>query len=406
MSKSKPNQDRHITLPDGFEAAGVRCGIKQAEVEDLAIIASRRDASAAMVLTTNQIVGAPILWNRSVFPRGYGKARAIVINAGCSNVCTGQRGLKDARTMASLTGRGIGAKTEQVLVASTGIIGQPLPMGKIRAGIAQAADQLGGEDDAAVARAILTTDTRPKSAMAKVDIEGKQVTVAGICKGSGMIAPSMATMIAVLTTDAAVSPSALHRALTRVTEHSFNAVTIDSDTSTSDTVAAFASGAAGNKSLTTRSAGFEPFVRALGDVCSSLAWQLAADGEGANRVIEVRVRGARNPKEAKLAAKAVADSPLVKTAVHGQDPNWGRIAMALGKSAAKVDAERLKIRIAGSTVFTRGTGRKFDAEKLSKRMGADVVTIEADLGLGDGQYTALTCDLSREYITINADYHT
>jgi glutamate N-acetyltransferase/amino-acid N-acetyltransferase len=397
---------QHITLPGGFTAAGVRCGLKQADTEDLAVIACDRDASAAIVLTSNQVVGAPVLWCRQLLPDGRGKARGMVINAGCSNVCTGKQGLKDARSMAARTAKGVGCDTEQILVASTGIIGQRLPMQKIRAGIDDACSQLGNEHDQAVARAILTTDLNTKSAMEQVTVGGKKATIAGICKGSGMIAPSLATMIGAITTDVAITPAALHKALISAIDETFNAVTVDTDTSTSDTVAVLASGAAGNKPLTTRSEDFLAFVRALGEVCNSLAWQIAADGEGATRVIEVRVRNARSRDEAKLAAKSVADSPLVKTAAHGCDPNWGRIVMALGKSAAEVDPDRLGVKLAGVTVFSKGTGRRFDPDELTKKMTTDVLTIECDLGLGTGEYTALTCDLTREYIAINADYHT
>ncbi len=397
---------QHITLPAGFTAAGVRCGVKQADTEDLAVIACDRDASAAVVLTTNQVVGAPVLWCRQMLPDGRGKARGMVINAGCSNVCTGKAGLKDARAMAARTAKGIGAETEQILVASTGVIGQRLPMDKIRAGIDDACASLDTDKDAAVARAILTTDLQPKSAVEQVTVGGKQATVAGICKGSGMIAPSLATMIGVITTDVAITPAALHKALVSAADETFNAVTVDTDTSTSDTVAVLASGAAGNKPLTARSKDFLAFVRALREVCKSLAWQIAADGEGATRVIEVRVRNARSRDEAKIAAKSVADSPLVKTAAHGCDPNWGRIVMALGKSAARVDPDRLGVKLAGVTVFSRGMGRRFDPDELTRKMTTDVLTIECDLGVGTGEYTALTCDLTREYIAINADYHT
>jgi glutamate N-acetyltransferase/amino-acid N-acetyltransferase len=397
---------QHITLPGGFTAAGVRCGLKQADTEDLAVIACDRDASAAVALTTNQVVGAPVLWCRQLLPDGRGKVRGMVINAGCSNVCTGKQGLKDARRMAARTAKGIGADADQILVASTGIIGQRLPMQKIRAGIEDACSRLDNEQDEAVARAILTTDLKTKSAFEQVTVGGKKATVAGVCKGSGMIAPSLATMIGAITTDVAITPAALHKALLSAVDDTFNAVTVDTDTSTSDTVAVLASGEAGNKPLTARSEDFLAFVRALREVCNSLAWQIAADGEGATRVIEVRVRNAGSREEAKLAARSVADSPLVKTAVHGCDPNWGRIVMALGKSAAEVDPDRLRVKLAGVTVFSKGTGRRFDPDELTKKMTTDVLTIECDLGLGTGEYTALTCDLTREYIAINADYHT
>jgi glutamate N-acetyltransferase/amino-acid N-acetyltransferase len=278
-------------------------------------------------------------------------------------------------------------------------------MKKVRQGIDAAAARLGTRSDVSAVRAIMTTDTREKTAVVQTRVAGKPVTLGGMVKGAGMIAPCMATMIAVITTDAAVSPAGLSRALKRAVEPSFNAITIDSDTSTSDTVAILASGQAGNKSI---SGGKEldKFSQALGELCQALAWSVVADGEGASKVVRVEVRGARSDAEAKLAAKSVADSPLFKTAIHGQDPNWGRIAMALGKSAAKVEAESLKIKIGPVTIFSRGTGRKFDLQGVQALLQEPEIHVQCDLGLGQGAFTAWTCDLSREYIAINADYTT
>ena len=397
---------RHITLPAGFVAAGVKCGIKVSGKEDLAIFAAEADASMAFVTTQNQITGAPIQYCRQTFPRGYGKARALVVNSGCSNVCTGPGGLKDAATMASLTARSLGTEADKVLVASTGVIGHRLPMDKIKAGIADAASQLSTRNDLAAIRGIMTTDTREKSAVVQGRIGGKPVTIAGIVKGAGMIAPSMATMIGVITTDAAIAPAALAKALKQAVGVTFNAITIDSDTSTSDIVTVLASGAAGNKAISGSGRDFETFAKLLTEVCRELARSVVADGEGATKIVYVTVRGARSDAEAKIAAKSVADSPLFKTAVHGGDPNWGRIAMALGKSAAKVEAEKLTIKVGGVTIFARGTGRSFDLKKVEQHLAGKEVRVEASLGLGDGEFTALTCDLSREYITINADYTT
>ena len=397
---------RHITLPGGFVAAGVACGIKQSGSEDLAIVAAENDAAAAVVTTRNQIVGAPVLWCRRILPRGYGRARAFVINSGCSNVCTGPAGLKDAEAMAARTARRLGTDPAKVLVASTGIIGHRLPMDKIRRGIDAAAAALGREGDAAVVRAILTTDTRPKTAVARGRIGRSAVTVAGMAKGAGMIAPSMATMIAVITTDAAVAPAALHRALRLAVAGSLNAVTIDSDTSTSDTAAVFASGAAGNRSVAAGGKDFAVFAGLLRQVCESLAWSIAADGEGATKVIEVVVRGARSGADAEIAAKSVANSPLLKCAVHGGDPNWGRIVAALGKSAAKVDPARLRVRLGGVCLFARGVPRRFDLSAVERHLAGTEVRIDCDLGIGTGRFRALTCDLSRRYVAINADYHT
>jgi len=397
---------RHITLPGGFVAAGVRCGIKQSGAEDLAIIASQRDAATAVLTTLNQVVGSPVLWCRKLLPRGYGRARGIVINSGVANVCTGKAGMRDATAMAGQTAKRLGCSPEKILVASTGVIGRHLDMGKIRKGIAAAADGLGTGNDPAVIRAIMTTDTREKSAVVRTHIAGREITIAGIVKGSGMIAPSLATMIAVITTDAVVTPAALRKALAAAAEKSFNAITVDSDTSTSDTVVAFASGGAGGKIITSASPTYRKFASALARVCGELARAVVADGEGATKLIEIAVRGARSDAEAQVAAKSVANSPLVKCAIHGGDPNWGRIVMALGKSPARVIAEKLAVRIGGVCVFSRGAPRRFDLKKVAGHLAGPVVRIVCSLGAGRGEFTALTCDLSRRYIAINADYHT
>ena len=397
---------RHITLPKGFVAGAAACGIKPSGKMDLAIIAAGRDCSCAMVTTSNQIVGAPVQWCREILPRGAGKVRGFVINAGISNVCMGKKGLRDAETMAELTAKQLGTVKEKVLVASTGVIGQPLPMGKVRSGIAAAGAKLDRTSDSPVLQAIMTTDTREKSAVVRVRIGGKAVTIAGMVKGSGMIDPSLATMIAVITTDAAISPTGLKKALDSSIQSTFNAITVDGDQSTSDIVAVLASGEAGNKSIAIGTADFRRFARALNDVCAVLAREVVADGEGATRVIEINVRSARSDSDAKIAAQSVANSPLVKTAVHGGDPNWGRIAMALGKSSACVVAEKLSISIGGQKIFARGMGCKFDAGKATRHLRGGTVKIDCVLGLGKGSFTALTCDLSREYIAINADYTT
>ncbi len=396
---------RHITLPKGFHAAGVKCGIKTSDQEDLAIIVADERVPAALMTTSNQVVGAPVLWCRDVLPRGCGKVRGIVINSGNSNVCTGKRGLRDARAMAAHAAKLVGAAAGEMLVASTGIIGHPLPMTKIGRGISKAAKALGRRDDSAVVRAIMTTDTREKSAVVQTRIGGQTVTVAGIIKGAGMIAPSLATMIAVVTTDADVAPRLLQQAFKAGIAASINAVTIDSDQSTSDTAVVMASGKAGRR-IMAGSADYRKFAGALGEVLTALAMAMARDGEGATRLIEVHVAGARTDAEAKIAAMAVADSPLVKTAVHGGDPNWGRIVMAVGKSAARVVPEKLSVKIGPAAVFARGMPRKFSLRSVAKHLAGDPVVFEVNLGLGKGRFTAYTCDLSREYITINADYHT
>ena len=398
---------RHITLPSGFIASGVTCGIKVSGKPDLAIVAGERDVSAAVVTTTNQVFGEPVRYCRSILPTGCGVVRGIVINSGCSNVCTGTAGYKDAAAMAGLTAKKLGTSAGKVLVASTGIIGHRLPMDKIRRGIASAADALGRDGDSDALHAIMTTDTRDKYAMVQTTIGGKLVHFGGIVKGSGMIAPSLATMIAVITTDTSVAPNVLNQALRAAVGVTFNGITVDSDTSTSDTVCVLASGQAGNPPIkTARGADYEHFAAALKEVCCHLARAVVIDGEGATKLVEIAVTGARSDAEAAVAAKSVANSPLFKCAVHGGDPNWGRIACALGKSSAKIDPAKLTITVGGVTLFSRGAGRKFDLKKVTGHLAGKTIRVECDLGLGKGEFTALTCDLSREYIAINADYHT
>jgi len=397
---------RHITRPAGFVANGVACGVKASGKEDLAIIASTTDAAAAVVTTRNQVVGAPILRIRRLMPKGYGTLRGVVINAGVSNVCTGQAGLRDADTMGNLTADLLGTAGKKILVASTGVIGHKLPMDKIRRGIAAAAAGLGTGNDTAALRAMMTTDTREKYAVVQARLAGRKVTLAGVAKGSGMISPCMATLIGVLTTDAAVAPAALHRALSAAVKDTFNAVTVDSDTSTSDTVVVLANGAAGNKTITPGGRDGAKFTALLWEVCHALSYALAADGEGATKVVQVVVKGARHDADAHVAAKSVANSPLFKCAIHGGDPNWGRIVAALGKSPAKIVPEKLTVRIGGVCVFARGSPRKFDLKKVRGHLAGKDIRVVCDLGLGEGKFSALTCDFSREYVTINADYHT
>ncbi len=398
-------QVRHITLPAGFVASGVKCGIKTTGAEDLAVIAAGKPVAAAILTTSNQVVGAPVIWCRKVLPRGYGKIRGIVINAGVANVCTGRRGLADAEAMAKLTAREIDAQAEEILVASTGVIGHRLPMPKIRRGIVEAARTLGRSNDSAVVRAIMTTDTKEKSAVVQARVGGETVTLAGIVKGAGMIAPSLATMISVITTDAKIAPALLYRTFKAVAAETFNAVTIDSDQSTSDTAVVLASGLAGAK-IQSGSLSHRKFAAALNEVCLELALATARDGEGATKLIQISVQSAAAKSDAVAAAKSVADSPLLKCAVHGADPNWGRIVMAVGKSAAKVDPAKLSVTIGGIRVYSQGLPKKFSHRAVRKHLKGDSVIIEINLGLGREKFTAYTCDLSNAYVKINADYHT
>jgi len=397
-----------ITVPKGFRAAGGTCGIKASGKPDLAMLVSDAPARLAAVFTRNAVVGAPIIVGRENIKGGRG--RAFICNSGCSNVATGRQGIEDALNMCLTVGQAIGCDPREVLPMSTGVIGHRLPIDKILKGIDDLAGRLerGPDADADAARAIMTTDLVPKAAVQKVRLPGATVHIAGICKGSGMIAPNMATMLGLLTTDAHISAPLLRRALRDAVnaDASFNRITVDTDTSTSDTVAILANAQAGNRPIREAGKDYQAFTEALAELCRDLAYKVIADGEGVNHVIRVRVVGAASGKDAQRAARAVADSPLVKTAVHGHDPNWGRIAAATGRSGAKVDPLKMTIQIGRITVFKAGEPATFNEQTVSKRMNKPQVAIDVDLGLGEGTCEVLGCDLSREYIAINADYTT
>ncbi len=409
MNRTSPTS---ITQPQGFRAAGGTCGIKPSGKPDLTLIVSDVPCAAAAVFTTNKIKGAPVLVSQKHVRNG--KARAIVCNSGTSNVATGEQGVRDAQAMCAATAEALGLKhpgAGEVLVASTGVIGHRLPMGKVLPGIAALATKLasGKAADTAAADAILTTDLVRKTALRKFKLGGKPVTIGGICKGSGMIAPNMATMLAFITTDAAITPDMLKTALRYSVSQTFNRVSVDSDKSTSDSVMVLANGLAGHRLIDAPGKAFNAFTEALSDLCADLCEQLIWDGEGVTRIMRVGVTGAASEKDADRVGRAVVDSPLVKTALHGADPNWGRIAMAAGKSGAKVRQPTLSIRIAGMPIYTNGQPTKLGlapTAQLAKAMAAKEVRIEVDLGLGDASAEWLGCDLSREYIRINADYTT
>jgi len=398
---------RGVLAPKGFIASGVACGLKsRSGALDLALLVSEVPAIAAGLFTTNRVRAAPVQVSRRRLRRS--RIRGVVVNAGNANACTGERGLRDAEEMADLAAKAAGANTEEFLVASTGIIGRPLPMRKVRAGIRAAAAQLGRSPDheAAFARAIMTTDTVPKSAAVSFRLGKREITVGGAAKGSGMIAPRMATMLAFLTTDCAVHAALLRRTLREVARDTFNAVTVDGDCSTNDTVLILANGAARNTPLRSAGAEWRTFREALFQVCQALAMAIARDGEGATRLVAVTVRGARSDADARVAARCIAESPLVKTAIHGGDPNWGRIICAAGYSGARVNPDRMRLRINGLTLFRNGLPCRVGKERLARCMAGGEVTLELDLGAGTRGATFWTCDLSKEYVTINAEYHT
>ncbi|MBW2385018.1 MAG: bifunctional glutamate N-acetyltransferase/amino-acid acetyltransferase ArgJ [Deltaproteobacteria bacterium] len=387
----------------GFRSSGICCGIKPRDL-DLALIVSDRPASVAGVFTRSTVVGAPVELCRERIASGRG--RAVLVNSGISNVAMGARGRRDALRMATWTARALGCEVDDVFVASTGVIGEPLPMDCLRTGIPRAAAALRREGLADAGEAIRTTDTFAKIACRKVPVAGRMVRVAGIAKGSGMIEPNMATMLSFLLTDAAASPAYLRGVLRRVADETYNRVTVDGESSTSDSVLLFANGLAGHTRLTARtSPGADAFETAVRAVATDLARDLARDGEGATKLITVWVRGARSNAQAEGAARRIANSLLVKTAVFGRDPNWGRILQTVGAGRTQLNLDRTRVKLGGITVFRRGASAGPAArERARARFDRDEVDIEVDLGVGRGAARVWTCDLSYDYVRINAEY--
>ena len=394
-----------VTTPRGFRAAGVRAGIKANGGLDLALLVSDAPAQAAAVFTTNLAIAAPIIVSREHLGRSGGTARAIVVNSGCANACTGDDGLQVARDMAAETARLVNCPAEHVLVASTGVIGVALPIDKIRTGLPAAIGALGtgAEQGALAARAIMTTDPFPKESAAQIAIAGRDVRIGGMAKGSGMIEPMMATMLGFVTTDAAVPGPLLDRALREAVNDTFNAITVDGECSTNDCVMLLANGASG---VAIDDASYPAFVAGLTAVCRELALGIVRGGEGATKLVTVVVTGAASTAEARKAAKAIANSLLVKTAIHGGDPNWGRLIAVAGRAGVAFELSRAAVHI-GSTVLFEG-GRPYDEaapEAAAYLQGKDL-TVSVDLGAGGASSTVWTCDLSAEYVRINADYRT
>lgn len=403
-----------VTAARGFRATGVHAGFrKDPERFDLALVVADEPCACAAVFTRNVFCSAPVTVSREHLEgAGYGTARAVVVNSGNANAATGDPGLEAARETARMAGDAVGCPASEVLVASTGVIGVHLPMAPFATGLPAAASLLSADGGAHAARAIMTTDTCPKEAVATFSgdgagYDGCTFTVGGMAKGSGMIMPNMATMIAVITTDAPILPNALHEALVCAVNRSFNKVTVDSDTSTNDSCFLFASGAAapaGADAFEADGPAFARFEVALTSVCETLARMIAADGEGASRLVTVHLTGAASDEDADLAARAVANSPLVKTAICGHDANWGRIAAAIGKSGAAFRQEDASIDIMGLPVCRGGLTVPFDEDEALRRFEQPEITIDIDLGAGEAETTVWTCDFTHEYITINGDY--
>ena len=397
-------KDKGVTAPKGFRVGAAACGLKSTGAPDVVLVVSDLLAAWAGVFTRNRVISAPALLSKKRLARK--SIRAIIANSGNANACTGRRGELDAAEMTRLAAGAVGLRPNEVIVASTGIIGEKLDMDKVSRGIAAAARNLGSTTRHAREgeRAIMTTDLVAKSAVARFRANGKSVVLGGMAKGSGMIAPRMGTMHAFLVTDAAVESAALRGMLRDVVDETFNCVTVDGHTSTSDCVFLLANGASGAALRSKKDTA--AFRDALREVARSLSRQIAADGEGARCLVTVEVTGARTMKEARMAARAIAESPLVKTAIHGADPNWGRIVSAAGYSGAAMNPKRAELSVQGVKLFARGEPLEFPRKRVSRLMGKKEVVVSLNLGAGRSRATFWTCDLSKLYIAINAEYHT
>jgi glutamate N-acetyltransferase/amino-acid N-acetyltransferase len=400
----------HLTVVPGFRASGVACGLKKDGELDLALVYADVPCTAAAMFTSNRVRAAPVLYDQEIIRSGK-SVQAVVINSGCANACTGEQGLRDTQGMAHRVGDTLGIPADTVLVMSTGVIGQPLPMAKIVAGILDASQALSDSGGHAAAVAIMTTDTRPKEAAAQVNIDGKTVTIAGMCKGAGMIHPDMATMLATLVTDAAIERNLLQSALRAVVERTFNMISVDGDMSTNDTVVLLASSQAGNTTISDAlSVGYRAFVNALYSVAAPLAQEMARDGEGASKLVTIRVSGAADFADAKQVAKSIANSNLVKTAIYGEDANWGRVICAAGYSGVEIDPDLLSLWMENGAdslqLVKDGTHFEIDEPRAAAILFGSEVTFRLDLGLGDAEATVWTCDLTHAYVDINAHYRT
>jgi glutamate N-acetyltransferase/amino-acid N-acetyltransferase len=398
----------------GFDAAGVAAGIKKSGAPDLALIASRIPCRSAATFTKNAFPAAPVEYDRRLLSLNPDAVHGVIINAGCANACTGTPGDANARRMAEMVEQAIGANDNTVFVMSTGVIGVQLPMDKLAAGVPQVVAQLRPDGWADAARAIMTTDTRPKLVTRTVEIDGQSVSFAGIAKGAGMIHPNMATMLSTIATDAAISQPLLQQALSYAVDRSYNRISIDGDTSTNDTVLLLANGMAGNPEITSVGPAYERFVAALVDIATALAQAIVRDGEGVTKFVTVRVHGAKSDAEAHAAANTIATSPLVKTAFFGNDANWGRILAAVGRSGSLIEPARCNLYVSGGATSNErmgelqlvagGTPLPYAEEDASARFAQPEIDVRVDLGLGDGEAIVWTCDLSHDYVSINGDY--
>ncbi|MEG8946546.1 bifunctional glutamate N-acetyltransferase/amino-acid acetyltransferase ArgJ [Rosettibacter firmus] len=393
-----------VIAPKGFKAAGIHCGIKRFK-KDLALIVSDVPATAAGVFTQNKVQAAPVLLCKKYLQENE-KFRAIIINSGNANACTGEQGYKDAVMMSVLTAEELNIKPEEVFVSSTGVIGELLPMDKISAGIKKIVHHLNNDDYKSPAEAILTTDTFIKTASVSFQIDGKEVTIGGIAKGSGMIHPNMATMLAFVTTDAAIEKNTFQTMLKEITDKTFNRIVVDGDTSTNDMVIALANGMSGIETIFADTEAYRIFYENLYEILKKLSIDIVKDGEGATKLVEINVEGALNDEQALKAAKTVALSPLVKTAIHGEDANWGRIIAAVGYSGVEFDPAKFEIIINGQPVLMQNYKVALTAKEANKLLKPDEINLLLKLNLGNGTATCWTCDFSEEYVKINGSYRT
>ena len=397
------NDSRGITAPRGFRAAGLHCGIKKAGVLDLALIVSDRSGPIAGVFTTNQVVAAPVTLDRLHLRQGVG--RAILINSGNANACTGRPGMAAAQRTAAVVARTLGIPLHEVFVGSTGVIGRPLPVDRILKAVPHLFERVSSLGGLNAARAILTTDLKPKTIARRARINGRTVIIGGMAKGSGMIHPAMATMLGYLTTDAAITRTALQRALTQAVNDSFNCISVDGDTSTNDTVLCLANGLAGNRPIMEGTPAFRQFVRLLTEACQTLALAICRDGEGVTKVVKIDVQGARNTLQAKQVANTIGTSNLVKTALFGEDANWGRVMAAIGRAGVTLDPAKIDVSFGGVPMVSKGVSLGPAAERrIAKVFRCKEFTIQVKLGKGRHRSHLWTTDLSYDYVRINASY--
>lgn len=389
--------------PKGFLFSAVEAAIKKPGRKDLALIYSEKESTISGMFTTNKIKASPVRLDMKRIKSS--KGQAIIVNSGNANACTGKQGMKDAVEMAEITAKTLGVKADRVYVCSTGVIGTPMPMDRIRSKITELADNLGMRTIDDIAAAIMTTDTFPKLISKDIKLEGKTATITGISKGAGMICPDMATMLCFIMTDANVERSALNAALKSAVQKSFNRITIDGDTSTNDTILIMANGMAGNDLITKNSKSFKTFSSALFDITYELSRMIVKDGEGATKLIEIEVKNARNKRDAKSGVFAIANSLLIKTAIYGSDANWGRIMAALGYSGIMIREEKTDIFLNGLKIVSKGITTNKDKE-ANERLKDTEIKILINLHLGKATDKVLTCDLTENYIKINADYRT